>query len=138
MGAFRRSATRSQEHGLLWVERMPPRKPGIALVSDHVLFRQLLAQRLTDQGFESVLQLSTADKLVAAVKRRRIDVVIIDVEDDAADALALVRTLRDEVPALHVITLATPLRKTADESVVLDTGGVERAAVASALVPSLR
>lgn len=124
---------------MLWVERMPPpRKPGIALVSDHTVFRQLLAQRLTDQGLGPVLQLPSADKLVVAAKRRRIDVAIIDVEEDAADALALVRTLREEAPGLHVITLATPLRETADESIVLDTGGVERAAVASALVPSLR
>ncbi|HEU4610699.1 MAG TPA: response regulator transcription factor [Kofleriaceae bacterium] len=117
---------------------MPPRKPAIALVSDHVMFRQLLAQRLTDQGLGPVMQLPSADKLVAAAKRRRIDVAIIDVEEGAADALAAVRTLRDEMPELHVIALATPLRETADHSTVLDTGGVERATVASALVSSLR
>lgn len=124
---------------MLWVDRMPPpRKLGVALVSEHVMFRQVLAQRLTDQGLGPVLQLPSADKLLLAAKRRRIDIAIVDIDQDAADTLALVRALRDEVPALHVIALATPLRTTLDDSIVLDTGGVERAAAASALVSSLR
>ena len=116
----------------------PPRKPALALLSDHELFRQVVAQRLADQGLGPVLQVSSKDKLVAAARRRRIDIAIIDVDHDSDDLLALVRSLRVELPALHVIMLATPLRQTADDSLVLDTDGVDRAAALMALVPGLR
>jgi len=116
----------------------PPRKPALALLSDHEVFRQVVSQRLADQGFAPVLQLSSRDKLVAAARRRRIDVAIIDVDHDSEDVLALVRSLRTELPALHVIVLATPLRQTADDALVLDVGGVDRAAAVTGLVPGLR
>jgi len=116
----------------------PPRKPALALLSDHELFRQVVAQRLADQGLGPVLQLSTKDKLVAAVRRRRIDIAIVDIDHDSEDVFALVLSLRAELPALHVIMLATPLRQTADDTMVLETGGVDRAAAVMALVPGLR
>ncbi|HEY5920451.1 MAG TPA: LuxR C-terminal-related transcriptional regulator [Kofleriaceae bacterium] len=116
----------------------PPRKPALALLSDHELFRQVVAQRLADQGHGPVLQVSSKDKLVAAARRRRIDIAIIDADHDSDDLVVLVRSLRAELPALHVITLATPLRQTADDSLVLDTGGVDRATAVTALVPGLR
>jgi DNA-binding NarL/FixJ family response regulator len=125
--------------GLLYARRMPPpRKAALALLSDHELFRQVVAQRLADQGFGPVLQLSTRDKLVAAVRRRRIDIAIVDIDHDSDDLIELARSLRAELPALHVIMLATPLRQTADDTIVLETGGVERAAAVTALVQGLR
>lgn len=102
------------------------------------MFRQVVAQRLADQGFAPVLQLQSRDKLVAAARRRRIDVAIIDVDHDSEDVLVLVRSLRTELPALHVIVLATPLRQTTDEVLVLDVGGIDRAVAVTGLVPGLR
>jgi DNA-binding NarL/FixJ family response regulator len=118
---------------------MPPtRKPGIALLSDHEIFRQLVAQRLSDQGLGPVVQLTTKDKLLAAARRRRVDIVIIDVDHDSDDTHALVRELHAELPELHVIMLATPLRQTADDGIVLETGGTDRASAVLGLVPGLR
>ena len=116
----------------------PPRKPALALLSDHELFRQVVAQRLSEQDMGPVLQLTTKDKLVAAVRRRRIDIAIVDVDHDSDDLLDLVRSLRVELPDLHVILLATPLRKTASDTLVLETDGVDRAVALTALVPGLR
>jgi DNA-binding NarL/FixJ family response regulator len=116
----------------------PPRKPALALLSDHELFRQLVAQRLADQGFSPVLQLASKDKLVAAARRRRIDIAIIDLDHGSEELLAIVRSLRDELPALHVIVLATPVRQSADNDIVIDTGAIDRATAVTALVPGLR
>jgi DNA-binding NarL/FixJ family response regulator len=117
---------------------MPLRKPGIGLVSDHALFRQVVAQRIVDQELGPVLQLATTEKLLLAARRRRIDVAIIDVDHENGDIVTLIKELRRELPALHVILLATPLRQTADDAAVLDFGGVDRAAAVTALVPGLR
>jgi DNA-binding NarL/FixJ family response regulator len=116
----------------------PPRKPGIALLSDHVLFRQLVAQRLADQGFGPIIQVASKDKLIAAARRKRVDIAIIDVDHDSEDTQLIVRSLHAELPALHVIMLATPLRQTADDTIVLETGGVDRASAVIGLVPGLR
>lgn len=116
----------------------PPRKPALALLSDHETFRQVVAQRLADQGFSPVLQLASKDKLVAAARRRRIDIAIIDLDHGSEELLAIVRSLRDELPALHVIVLATPVRQTADENIVIETSAVDRATAVTGLVPGLR
>lgn len=115
-----------------------PRKPGIALLSDHVTFRQLVAQRLADQDLGPVLQVASKEKLVAVAKRKRVDVAIIDVDHDSDDTMTLVRSLHAELPGLSVIMLATPLVQTSDDSIVLETEGVDRAATIAALVPALR
>jgi two-component system, NarL family, nitrate/nitrite response regulator NarL len=115
-----------------------PRKPGIALLSDHVLFRQLVAQRLSDQGFGPVIQAASKDKLMAAARRKRIDIAIVDVDHDSEDTFSIVRSLHAELPALHVMMLATPIKSSVDDTLVLETGGVDRAAVVTALVPGLR
>jgi DNA-binding NarL/FixJ family response regulator len=115
----------------------PPRKPGIALLSDHVLFRQLIAQRLSDQGFGPIIQVASKDKLLAAAQRKRIDIAIIDVDHDSEDLLLLLRSLKAELPAVHVIMLATPLQNASD-TIVLETGGIDRASAVMALVPGLR
>ena len=118
--------------------QMPGRKPAIALLSDHVLFRQVVSQRLAEQGFGPVLELPSTEKLIAAMKKRRLDIAIIDVEHENGALVELVRELRREQPALHVIMLATPLQQSADDSIVLETGGVDRAAALLALIPGLR
>jgi DNA-binding NarL/FixJ family response regulator len=139
MREFWRFGPKLRAHGLLNARGMPPpRKPALALLSDHELFRQVVAQRLADQGFSPVVQLSSKDKLVAAARRRRIDIAIIDIDHGSEDLLALVRSLRAELPALHVIMLATPVRQTADDTLVLEVDGVDRAVAVSALVPGLR
>lgn len=117
---------------------MPPRKPAIALISDHELFRQIVAQRLDEQGQGPVVQLATLEELVTETAKQRVDIAIIDIEHESADALAVVRVLRAEHPGLHVILLASPLRQAADASVVIESTGVERAAAVMSLVPALR
>jgi len=116
----------------------PPRKPALALLSDHEVFRQLVAQRLVEQGHGPVLQLTTKDKLVAAARHRRIDIAIVDVDHESEDVLGLVKSLRAELPTLHVIMLATPLRQTVSDTLVLEPEGLDRVMTVTALVPGLR
>jgi NarL family two-component system response regulator LiaR len=116
----------------------PPRKPAIAILSDHVLFRQVVSQQLADQGFGPVTQVSTKDKLVALARRKRVDVAVIDIDHESEDTFALVKSLRTELPELHVIMLATPLGEPTNESVVLESDAVDRASALLALVPALR
>jgi DNA-binding NarL/FixJ family response regulator len=116
----------------------PPRKPGIALLSDHVTFRQLVAQRLADQGHGPVVQVASKDKLIAAAKRKRVDIAIIDIDHDSDDTMTLVRALHAELPGLSVIVLATPVEATSVDSIVVETEDVDRATAISALVPALR
>ncbi len=116
----------------------PPRRPGIALLSDHVTFRQLVAQRLAEQGFGPVLQVASKDKLIAAARRKRVDVVIIDLDHESEETFVLARSLHAELPGLSVIMLATPLEQTSDDTVVLEIDGVDRATAITELVPALR
>lgn len=113
-----------------------PRRPAIALVSDHVLFRHVLAQRLADEGRGTVFQLGTTDRLVATLEKRSIDIVIVD--HASSGVSDLVSELRRELPAVHVLVLATPLREAIDDTSVLDAGAIDRAATVAALVPALR
>jgi two-component system, NarL family, nitrate/nitrite response regulator NarL len=111
-----------------------PRKPGIALLSDHELFRNVVALRLSEHGLGPVQVFSTKDKLAAAVRRKRIDVAIIDIDHDSEDTYALVLALRSDFPALQVIMMATPPRPAASD-LVIDTSDVDRAAAVIGLVP---
>jgi len=115
-----------------------PRKPAVALLSDHELFRQVVAQRLADQGFSPVLQLSAKDKLVAAAKRRRVDIAIVDIDHGSEDTMSLVRSLHAELPTLHVIVLATPIQQSTDDGVMLEVGGVDRANAVAGIAVGLR
>jgi DNA-binding NarL/FixJ family response regulator len=115
-----------------------PRKPGIALLSDHVLFRQLIAQRLSDQGFGPVIQVASKEKLIATARRKRVDIAIVDVDHDSEDTMTLVRSLHTELPALHVVMLATPIKQSADDTLVIETGEIDRATAVLGLVPGLR
>jgi DNA-binding NarL/FixJ family response regulator len=115
------------------------RKPAIAILSDHVLFRQAVAQQLADQGFGPVVQVTTKDKLTAAARRRKVDVAIIDIDHDGEETYALVKSLRGELPELHILMLATPLGPpTEEEAVVLDPLAEDRASAVMALMPELR
>lgn len=117
---------------------MPPRKPAIALLSDHELFRQIVAQRLADQGLGPVVQMTSLDELATAARKRRIDIAIVDIEHGSDSMHAVIRELRTELPTFHVIALATPLSQAQDPTIVLDTEGVDRAVVIGGLVPALR
>jgi DNA-binding NarL/FixJ family response regulator len=113
---------------------MPPRKPGIALLSGHDLFRNVVAQRLTDLGLGPVQVFPTKDKLVGGLRRKRIDVAIIDIDHDSEDTFALVLALRSDFPALQVIMLATP-PEVVTSDLVVEMSDVDRAAAVIALVP---
>ncbi|HEY5950868.1 MAG TPA: helix-turn-helix transcriptional regulator [Kofleriaceae bacterium] len=102
------------------------------------MFRQLVAQRLADQDLGPVLQLTTKDKLVAAARRRRIDIAIIDVEHESDDTLVLVRSLHAEFPALQIIMLATPLEQAAEDPIVVETAAIDRGTALMGLISGLR
>lgn len=112
----------------------PPHTPAIAVLSDHVLFRQVVEQRFIDQGFSTVVQFSDREELVAAARTRHVDVAIIDVAHDTEDLVTLVRELHRELPALQIILLATPLHQRTDDEVVLETEALDRASAVTGLV----
>jgi DNA-binding NarL/FixJ family response regulator len=97
----------------------------------------VVAQRLSDQGFGLVLQIASTDKLTAAIRRKRIDVAIVDVDHDNEDTFGLVLSLRSDFPALHVIMLATPPQP-ATSDLVVETSDLDRAAPVIGLAASAR
>jgi DNA-binding NarL/FixJ family response regulator len=112
----------------------PPNTPAIAVLSDHVLFRQVVEQRFIEQGFATVVQLPDRETLIAEARQRHIDVAIIDVDHDSEDLVTMVRELHRELPALQIILLATPLHQRPDDQVVLETEAVDRASAVTSMV----
>jgi two-component system, NarL family, nitrate/nitrite response regulator NarL len=114
----------------------PPRKPAIALLSDHTLFRQALSQLLTQYGLGPISEVETKAELSAL--QRPIDIAIIDLDHEKEDTLTLVHTLRREMPELHLLVLGTPIRQAAVEYSGLETPEVDRDALVTALVQGFR
>jgi DNA-binding NarL/FixJ family response regulator len=79
----------------------------MVLISDHRAFAGALAFRLgieTDIVMEAV---ATTEGAAAAVASRRPDLAIVDVEVDSSHALALVGRLRQILPGLVVVVVAS-------------------------------
>src|SRR5262245_42021771 len=115
----------------------PPRKPAIALLSDRALFRQGLAELLTEQGLIPILELDDVTKLLAGAQRRPIDIAIIDL-DQSADINVIVNALRADLPEMQLLVLGTPMRQPAVDAMGAETPEVDREALVTALVHGFR
>jgi DNA-binding NarL/FixJ family response regulator len=81
----------------------------IALADDDVLLREGLASLLARSGFEVVGQAGDATELLALVRERRPELVIIDIRmppDHSIEGLEAARTIRDELPDVGILLLS--------------------------------
>jgi DNA-binding NarL/FixJ family response regulator len=79
----------------------------VLICDDHPLFRQGLRRLLeTVPDFEVVGEVERGDEVTAAVRKRRPDVVVLDVELPGASGVAAVAELRAAVPAIRVLMLS--------------------------------
>jgi two-component system response regulator DesR len=80
----------------------------LLLVDDQILSRGVLRNRLErEQDLEVVAELGRGDDVVAAAKRLRADIALIDGSTSGLDALAVTTTLRTAMPECRVLVLTT-------------------------------
>jgi len=80
----------------------------LLLADDQVLVRQALATLLDlEDDFEVVADVGRGDEVVAAARRARPDVALLDIEMPGLDGLAAATALGRELPGVRVIILTT-------------------------------
>lgn len=84
----------------------PPRTR-IALADDQALVLKGLSALLADLGFEIALESPDAERLLAALPQRPVDVIVSDIRMPGLGGIGLIRTLRERGDATPVILLTT-------------------------------
>jgi DNA-binding NarL/FixJ family response regulator len=96
------------------IARPPARVPAtpahrIALADDDVLLREGLCSLLERSGFEVVGQAGDGPELLALVRERRPDVVVVDIRmppGHATEGLEAARVIREELPEIGILVLS--------------------------------
>ncbi|GAA3227709.1 response regulator transcription factor [Nonomuraea helvata] len=81
----------------------------VALADDDVLLREGLASLLTSSGFEVVGQAGDAPGLLALVRERKPDLVVVDIRmppGHATEGLEAARVIREESPGTGILLLS--------------------------------
>lgn len=86
---------------------MNARATRIALCDDQALVLRGLSSLLADLGFEIALESVDAERLLAALPQRPVDVIVSDIRMPGLGGLGLIRTLRERGDATPVILLTT-------------------------------
>lgn len=86
---------------------MSARATRIALCDDQALVLRGLSSLLADLGFEIALESADAERLLAALPQRPVDVIVSDIRMPGLGGLGLIRTLRERGDATPVILLTT-------------------------------
>jgi DNA-binding NarL/FixJ family response regulator len=81
--------------------------PRIALCDDQALVLRGLSSLLADLGFEIALESADAERLLAALPQRPVDVIVSDIRMPGLGGLGLIRSLRERGDATPVILLTT-------------------------------
>ena len=97
----------------------------LVIGEDSVLFREGLASLLADAGHDIVARAGEAPELVAAVRRHRPDLAIIDVRmppDLTDDGVRAAKELRREMPDLAIVLLSQHI-ETSHSVELVSSGG---------------
>lgn len=86
---------------------MNARPTRIALCDDQALVLRGLSSLLADLGFEIALESADAERLLAALPQRPVDVIVSDIRMPGLGGLGLIRSLRERGDATPVILLTT-------------------------------
>ncbi len=79
----------------------------LALADDQALVRRGLSSLLGDLGFVVALESTDAERLLAALAQRPVDVVVSDIRMPGLGGIGLVRALRERGDATPVVLLTT-------------------------------
>jgi DNA-binding NarL/FixJ family response regulator len=82
-------------------------RPTLLIVDDHPGFRSLARRLLTAGGFEVVGEAADGHAAIAAARRLRPDVVLLDVQLPGIDGLEVAARLRDGETAPAVVLIST-------------------------------
>jgi two-component system response regulator DesR len=88
---------------------MTPREPvRLLLAEDQVMIREALAALLTFEGeFEVVAQVGRGDEVLAAARKTRPDVAVLDIEMPGMDGLTAAAALKKDNPDIKIVILTT-------------------------------
>ena len=103
------------------------------LISEHVLFRQGIAELLGDAGFAV-----TVAARIEQVRTRHAEVTVLDLDHALDDGQRLVQRLHDQVPKAAIVALGTPLRLAATADGISDIEVDTSRADASTLVAAVK
>jgi DNA-binding NarL/FixJ family response regulator len=81
----------------------------VVVAEDSVLFREGLTRLLSEEGHDIVAAVGDADALIAAVRRDRPDLIVVDVRmppEMTDDGARVARQLRTEYPTLPILLLS--------------------------------
>jgi len=81
----------------------------LILADDSVLFREGLARVLAEVGFEIVAQAGDAEELLAELRGRRAELVIVDIRmppTHTVEGLVAARQIREEHPHVNILVLS--------------------------------
>jgi DNA-binding NarL/FixJ family response regulator len=79
----------------------------LALCDDQALVLRGLSSLLADLGFEIALESSDAERLLAALSQRPVDLIVSDIRMPGLGGIGLIRALRERGDATPVILLTT-------------------------------
>src|SRR5262245_37240735 len=83
---------------------MPPRKPRVLVVDDELPMAEMLADGLSDRGYEAVAAASS-EVALARLAEAPFDALVTDLRMPDVDGLALLAAARRIVPELPVIVM---------------------------------
>jgi DNA-binding NarL/FixJ family response regulator len=81
-------------------------KPSLLLCDDHLLLTEALAVALAKRGFTDVEVAGSPDAALAVIRRKPIDVCLMDLQFPDGDGLAAARELRELRPQTRVVILS--------------------------------
>lgn len=94
------------------------REPTISLLSRERLFREGILELLHGSGFHHVDVFADSRTLRTAAHARAPEVIVVDIDHERDDTMALVRALRHELPDAHLVAVGAPLRQAAMNSTI--------------------
>src|SRR5215475_5463011 len=83
---------------------MPPTAPHLLFVDDEAALRGLMAERLTERGFE-VVEADSGERALALLDQFAFDIIITDLRLPGIDGSRLIEAARDRYPGIVAIVI---------------------------------